>query len=151
MNEREEALKPEYAAMTPQQVADAVNSQTVPAEPVCVFLSFRSLGALLTCAEYDTLRWILDSACEQEKATNGHRLQDIRDMLKQPGDQAGNGGGIDFNLAETMLNLEHLCSQSELVSAVPAKIASYVASMQPAPTKKFREIHAGDVAYWRNQ
>lgn len=56
--------------------------------------SFRTLASVLTAEEYATVRATLDAAAAQSVL-----VADMVAMLKLPGDENGNGGGIDMGNA----------------------------------------------------
>lgn len=147
-NPKTEALCRKYADMDCEAVAWAVNALTVSSVPRCVFGSFRTLAALLTSEEYDTLRATLAAVAASERATGGYLLNDMLAMLALPGNEDGHGGGIDLGSTAVSEMLVRLCSSPNLID-VPQKIAAYVAQYQPSANRRFFEIHAGDVAAWR--
>src|SRR5574343_993260 len=123
------------AAMTPAEAAVALNAMTTPAPMKLVFGSFRTIGALLTATEYNTLRAVLKAAVTQEASAGGSLYADMEQMLLLPGDEDGNGGGLDLGNAAFVASLAALCSQSEALAGVPEKVGAYVASKQDAPIR----------------
>jgi len=118
-------------------IADQINAMTVQ-DSVAVFGSFRTLAALLTQQEYNALRGTLSAAAATETAAGGTLLADMINMLKTPGDQEGNGGGLDFTSAGFVALLDQLAKAAELPD-VPIKVAAYVAGKQPAPRRKYNQ------------
>jgi hypothetical protein len=135
-----DALRIELAKSTYSEMSDAEAATAVRAnagiEIYSRFGSFRTLASLLTAEEYGTVRAALTSA-----ASSSVMVADMIEFLKLPGDEAGNGGGIDLGNAATRAMLDQLCSaevatklkayaerDTVLVDATEADVA-YVRSM----------------------
>ena len=128
--------------------AAALNAMTVETTPTLVFGSFRTLAALLTATEYNTLRVTLAGAVAAEAAAGGYLFADMQSMLALPGDAAGDGGGLDLGNAAFVSSLSALCA-GEGLATVPGKVAAYVASLQPAARAKYSGIDASMVGVAR--
>ena len=113
-----ELAKPAYAAMTDAEAADVLNAATETAV-VSRFGSLRTLAAILTPEEYAAVRSALDAAAGQSVV-----VADMLAMLKLPGDDQGNGGGIDLGNAAVRVMLDQLCTP-----AVAAKIKAWAESV----------------------
>lgn len=111
---RTELAKPAYADLSDQEAADALNALT-ETQIVSRFGSLRTLAALLTAEEYAVVRGTLDAAAGQSVV-----VADMLAMLKLPGDDQGNGGGIDLGNAAVRAMLDQLCTP-----AVAAKIKGW--------------------------
>ena len=136
----------DYGGMSDAEAAAAIDAQTVPAPYRMVFGSFRTLAAILTDIEYNTLRAALNAAAQQETDAGGTRLADMVEMLKLPGDAEGNGGGLDLGSEGVAQMLAYFGATVEDLAAVPGKVADYVASQQPPPVRKWQErIYPGHV------
>lgn len=109
-----ELAKPAYSGLTDQEAADALNAAT-ETTVVSRFGSLRTLAALLTAEEYATVRGTLDAAAAQSVV-----VADMLAMLKLPGDDQGNGGGIDLGNAAVRAMLDQLCTPT-----VAAKIKGW--------------------------
>ena len=142
--------KPEYAEITDEEAAAALSVLTDPTPYRMIFGSFRTLAAILDQTEYNTLRAVLKSASDTETAAGGTMLADMTAMLSLPGDSEGNGGGVALNSPGVVAMLDQFAAAVPALAEVPAKVAAYVASQQ-SPTKRYREIHAGDVAKMRKE
>lgn len=127
---------PALAELSDQDAAAAINAMTVQDVRI-VFGSFRTFAALLTAMEYNTFRAVLAAAVAAEAQAGGYLYADMTKMLELPGDEDGNGGGLDLGNASFVASLAALASQSQSLTDVPAKIAAYVASKQPAPRQKY--------------
>jgi hypothetical protein len=136
---------PALAELSDQEAADAINAMTAEATPVDVFGSFRTLAAIVSDVEYEVLRGALNAA-----AADSHRVADAVDMLATPGDANGNGGGLALGHPSVVAMLEQLAA-IEGLAAVPAKVAAYVASMQPDGPPKYPHIRALDVIRARRE
>ena len=136
---------------TDQQVADALNAQTVQPPYVAVFGNWRTLAVICDSTEYNVLRTVVVAAAQQEAAANprGYLINDMAAMLACPGDSSGTGGGLDLGVPQFVGQLAGLCSLSPALAAVPGKVAAYVAGLQPAPQLKWPFISGGNVAYAR--
>lgn len=136
----------DYGGMSDDEAAPIIDAQTVPAPYRMVFGSFRTLAAILTDVEYNTLRAALNAAVQQETDAGGTRLADMVEMLRLPGDAEGNGGGLDLGSEGVVQMLAYLGAFVEDLAAVPGKIAAYVASQQPPPVRKWKErVYPGHV------
>ena len=124
---------PAWASLSDSDCAAAVVTVAAPAPTQMVFGSFRTLSAIITQAEYNTLRAALNAAATAETNAGGTFYADMVALLKLPGDQQGNGGGLDFTNAAFVANLAGLCSTANLPD-VPGKVAAYAASLQPPPS-----------------
>ncbi len=144
---------PNYADLSDADAAAAISALTNPPTPRMVFGSFRTLGAFLTEVEYNTLKAALTSAAAHEEEQGGARLNDMLKYMSIPGDESGAGGGLDLGAADVVGMLQHFAAvvPDEVLAEVPAKVAAYVASQQPAPSRKYPEVHAGDVAKARRE
>lgn len=134
---------PALAALSDADAAAAINAMTVQ-QTIMVFGSFRTLQWLLTIAEYNAIKTTLLALAAQEKAAGGSFINDAIMFLNMPGDATGNGGGINFGDASFIANLQAVSAQANTPS-VPAKVAAYVASQQPAPQPKYPWVRPGDV------
>ena len=136
---------------TDQQVADALNAETVQPPYVPVFGNWRTLAVICTADEYNALRTVVVGVAQQEAAANprGYLINDMAAMLAVPGDAVGTGGGLDLGVPQFAGQLAALCSLSPALAAVPGKVAGYVAGLQPAPQAKWEFISGGNVAYAR--
>jgi PHD/YefM family antitoxin component YafN of YafNO toxin-antitoxin module len=134
---------PALAELSDQEAADAINAMTAEATPVDVFGSFRTFAALLTAAEYETLRETLNT-----QAASSHLLADAVDLLATPGDANGNGGGLALGHPSVVAMLEQFAAVEGLAD-VPAKVAAYVASLQPAASRKYQTVDASMVGVAR--
>lgn len=129
-----EAELPALAELTDQEAADAINAMATT-ETYMRFGSFRTLASILTAEEYATVRTTLDTA-----AASNVMLADMVAMLKMPGDEGGNGGGIDFGNATVRTMLDSLCDAS-----VAAKIKAHA----ERTTAKYQPITADAVGMAR--
>ncbi len=136
----------DYGGMSDAEAAAAIDAQTVPAPYRMVFGSFRTMAAILTDAEYNTLRAALNAAAQQEADAGGTRLADMVEMLRLPGDAEGNGGGLDLGCEGVAQMLTYFGSTVEALAEVPAKIAAFVAVQQPPLVRKWAErVYPGHV------
>ncbi len=108
------------------------------------FGSFRTLAELLTAEEYAALKTTLTAAAQGQSV-----LADMVEMLKLPGDEKGNGGGIDFGsprVAETLAGLV----ASGLDPAIAAKLTAYAQrQVSIAEQLGLGSVSDGDVAFAR--
>jgi hypothetical protein len=132
------------AELSDEDAANTINAKTNEASGY-VFGSFRTFAALLTSLEYNTLRAVLDGAAATEKAAGGTLITDMIVMLSTPGNEHGDGGGIDFNSAAFIAMLGQLSGASEDLKSVPDKIAAYTLSKQGGNTPKYPFCAAGQV------
>ena len=144
-----ESELPALTALDNAAAAEAINAMTVQ-DRVSVFGSFRTLAALLNQTEYNTLRAALTAAAAQETTAGGSLLADMIEMLKTPGDESGNGGGLDLTSPTFIAMLGQLATAAS-ISDVPGKVAAYVASKQPPPRQKYRWTAAGEIKTARSQ
>ena len=135
---------PAWSSLSDADCAAAVVATGVPSPPQMVFGSFRTLSAIITQSEYNTLRAALNAAATAESNAGGTFFADMISMLKLPGDQQGNGGGLDFTNATFVSNLAALCSTANLPD-VPGKVAAYAASLQPPPNYPYAWVAPGNV------
>ncbi len=97
-----------------------------------IFGSTRTLGSILTHAEYNTLLHVLTQAAEDEKAQGGRLLSDMLNTLMIPGDSYGNSGGLDLCSPAVIGMLEQFAAAVPAtedgpgLSEVPGKVAAYV-------------------------
>ncbi len=97
-----------------------------------IFGSTRTLGAILTHAEYNTLLHVLTQAAEDERAQGGRMLSDMLNTLMIPGDSHGNSGGLDLCSPAVIGMLEQFAAAVPAtedgpgLSEVPGKVAAYV-------------------------
>jgi hypothetical protein len=99
-----------------------------------LFGSFRTLAAILTQAEYDTLRATLAYYAALEKEAGGSRLNDMLTTLSIPGDISGRGGGLDLSSPDVVAMLTELSVVPGLEN-VAVKVAEYVAEHADDPTE----------------
>lgn len=108
------------------------------------FGSFRTLAELLTAVEYAALKTALIAAAQGQPVVG-----DMMEMLKLPGDERGNGGGIDFGsvrVAETLTQLV----QGGLDAAIAAKLTGYAQrQISIAEQLGLGQVTDGDVAFAR--
>jgi hypothetical protein len=110
--------QPTYAGLSDNGALAAVNAKTV-AQTYSRFGSLRTLAALLTPEEYAAVKATIEAA-----ATQNVMVSDMLTFLKLPGDEAGNGGGIDLGNASVRAMLDSLCALE-----VAAKIKSYAETL----------------------
>jgi hypothetical protein len=139
-----ELEKPAYAELSDEAALAAVAALTLPTQQRDVFGSFRTLAALLSQTEYNTLRAVLKSASDTETAAGGTMLADMTAMLSLPGDSEGNGGGVALNSPGVVAMLQQFAAVEGL-EEVPAKIAAYCATYQPTPQAVFSGVQLSDV------
>lgn len=130
-----ELAKPSYATMTDQEAADAINSLTVP-ETVTAFKSYRSLCAVLTDPELVAVQAAVDAA-----AAVSARVAVSKKMLELPGDEAGNGGGIDFGSAGVREWLDY--------SGLPAELIAKLKGLGERTSTVWETVTPDDVAMAR--
>lgn len=112
----DELQKPLYASMSDAEAAAEINAVN-KTQTYSRFGSFRTLASLLTPVEYNALRNILTAASAQEVY-----VADMVEMLKLPGDEHGNGGGIDFGSPAVISGVEYL--RSSIVSVLGEEAAT---------------------------
>ena len=109
---------PAWASLSDADCATAVVAVPVPAPTQMVFGSFRTLAAILPQQDYNVLRGALTAAATAEAAAGGSYINDAIAMLRLPGDQQGNGGGLNFGDPGFVSNLTTLCAQANLPKVV---------------------------------
>jgi hypothetical protein len=108
------------------------------------FGSFRTLAELLSATEYATLKTALTAAADNPV------VADMIEMLKLPGDEQGNGGGIDFGSARVAETLTQLV-QNGLDAAIAAKLTGYAQrQVSVAGQLGLGVVTEGDVAFARS-
>jgi len=120
---RSELAKTDYAELSDAEAAARLNDATTT-QIVSRFGSFRTLANLLTEEEYVALRTALDQLAQQNR-----RVADMVKMLELPGDDRGNGGGIDFGVDATRDQVDQVCATAEIPAAA-AKIKAYAEVLQ---------------------
>ena len=109
------------------------------------FGSFRTLAELLTAAEYAALKMALTAAAQGQPV-----VADMVEMLKLPGDEQGNGGGIDFGSPRVAEMLGQLV-QSGLDADIAAKVTGYAQrQVSIADQLGLGSVTDGDVAFARS-
>ena len=98
----DELRKPLYAALSDADAAAELNAVN-QTEIVSCFGSFRTLANLLSERQYNALAAAIDAA-----APHSRLVADMVKMLSLPGDEQGNGGGIDFGAEPTRACLDSL-------------------------------------------
>jgi hypothetical protein len=96
-----------------QEAADLLNAKNI-VETTSRFGSLRTLASLLTPEEYAAARAGINAAAQSPM------VADMLEFLKLPGDESGNGGGIDLGNAAVRAMLDQLCTP-----AVAAKIKAH--------------------------
>jgi hypothetical protein len=123
--------------------ADLLNAKNI-VETNSRFGSFRTVAELLTAAEYAALKAALATAAQGQPV-----LADMIEMLKLPGDEQGNGGGIDFGSARVAETLGQLV-QGGLDAAIAAKLTGYAQrQVSIAEQLGLGSVSDGDVAFAR--
>jgi hypothetical protein len=108
------------------------------------FGSFRTLAGLLTPAEYAAVKTALTAAAQGQPI-----VADMIEMLKLPGDEQGNGGGIDFGSVRVVETLGQLV-QGGLDAAIAAKLTGYAQrQVSIADQLGLGHVSDGDVAFAR--
>ena len=108
-----------YAKMDNAQAAAALQAVN-QTETYTRFGSFRTLANLLGEAEYNTLTAVLDGLAAQSRL-----VADMVKMLELPGDEQGNGGGIDFGSPALVAMLDRLVAAGTLPTTIAAPIQGY--------------------------
>lgn len=140
-----EIAKPEYAALTDAQAAARLNSAR-EVRSYSRFGSFRTLANLLTEAEYNALRATLADA-----ALGSLLIADMVRMLELPGDDKGNGGGIDFGTDAFREKVTTLCTAAGIADAA-TKIKAYAERLTSWPAANgFYMISPSDVRLARER
>lgn len=119
-----------YAAMSDEQVAQKM-LEPAGVEVVSYFAGFRTLAAILTQAEYDYLRSMLDVM-----ATQSRMVADMVRMLEMPGDERGVGGGVDFGHPAVRQFVQSLPENEILTPSVKARILA----IAERPIPRWRKI-----------
>lgn len=126
--------------LSEQDAADRLNTPSIT-EVLSRFGSFRTLAAVLSPEEYAVLRAVLDAAAAQNVL-----VSDMVRMLELPGDDAGNGGGVDFGSPAVRAMLPALGVPAEIAAKVVA-IAERLVS--PAEAAGLGSVLDTDVAIAR--
>ena len=108
-----------YAGMDSAQAAAALNGVN-RTETYSRFGSFRTLADLLTEEEYNRLAGVLDGLAAQSRM-----VADMVKMLNLPGDEQGNGGGIDCGSPGVVNMLDNLVAGGAIPSEIAQKIKTY--------------------------
>ena len=125
------------------EAAEFLNAKNI-VETYSRFGSFRTLAELLTAEEYATLKTALAAAAQGQPV-----VADMIEMLKLPGDERGNGGGIDFGSARVAATLAQLV-QGGLDAAIAAKLTGYAQrQISIAEQLGLGYVTDGDVAFAR--
>ena len=98
----EELHKPLYAALSDAEAAAELNAVN-KTEVFPRFGSFRTLANLLSERQYNALAAAIDATVPHSRL-----VADMAKMLSLPGDEQGNGGGIDFGAEPTRAFLDSL-------------------------------------------
>jgi hypothetical protein len=124
--------------------ADLLNAKNI-VESYSRFGSFRTVAELLTAAEYAALKTVLTAAAAGQAV-----VADMIEMLKLPGDEQGNGGGIDFGSARVAEMLAQLV-QSGLDAGIAARLTAYAQrQISVAEQLGLGSVTEGDVAFARS-
>jgi hypothetical protein len=102
--------------------------------PYSRFGSFRTLASLLTQDEYTTLRTTLNNL------SSNVLIADMIHFLEMPGDESGNGGGIDFGNESVRTMLDQLFDFSAKIKAYAEKKMSR-AEILGLPFVEQNDIH----------
>ena len=145
-----EAELASLSALSDTEAAAAINAITITPASIPVFGSFRTLAALLTADEYNTLRGALTAAAATEASAGGTLLNDMIGMLKTPGDEKGNNGGLDLTATGFTGMLSQLCTAAN-IPAVATKVANYTAGFQMRPSPKYPHAAVSEVTLVRSQ
>lgn len=114
-----EISKPQYATMSDVEIVDSLNSATITI-PCARFTNYRTIASILDDTEYGTLKAVIAALAQQSP-----RVDDMNKMLALPGDESGNGGGIDFGNVGVRDMLDYLPTipgLSEEVAGVLTKV-----------------------------
>ena len=131
------------SAKTDAEAVEFLNAKNI-AETYSRFGSFRTLAELLTPEEYSALKAALTAAALGQAV-----VADMVEMLKLPGDEQGNGGGIDFGSSRVGEALAPLV-QGGLDAAIAAKLTGYAQrQISIADQLKLGNVTVGDVAFAR--
>jgi hypothetical protein len=128
---------------TDAEAAAFLNAKNV-VETYSRFGSFRTLAELLTPEEYAAVKTALTAAAQGQAV-----VADMIEMLKLPGDEQGNGGGVDFGSARVAAALGQLV-QGGLDTAIAAKLTCYAQrQVSIADQLGLGSVTDGDVAFAR--
>jgi hypothetical protein len=128
---------------TNAEAAEFLNVKNIT-ENYSRFGSFRTLAELLTPEEYAALKAALTAAAQGQPV-----MADMVEMLKLPGDELGNGGGIDFGSTRVAEALAQLV-QGGLAAAIAAKLTGYAQrQVSIADQLGLGSVSDGDVAFAR--
>ncbi len=126
------------------EAAELLNAKSV-VETYSRFGSLRTLAELLTAAEYAALKTALTAAAQGQPV-----VADMVEMLKLPGDEQGNGGGIDFGSARVVETLGQLV-ENGLDAGIAAKVTGYAQrQVSIAEQLGLGSVADGDVAFARS-
>jgi hypothetical protein len=132
----DELRKPLYAAMSNAEAVAELDAFD-KTEVVSRFGSFRTLAALLTQEEYAAVKTAIEQAASQSPM-----VADMVDFLKLPGDEQGNGGGIDLGNSSVRAMLDQLCTievATKLKSHAERTVST--AAMLGLPTVYENDVH----------
>ena len=130
-------------AKTDTDAADFLGAKNIT-ETYSRFGSFRTLAELLTPEEYAAVKAALTAAAQGQAV-----VADMIEMLKLPGDELGNGGGIDFGSERVVTVLAQLV-QGGLDAAIAAKLTGYAQrQISIADQLGLGNVTDGDVAFAR--
>jgi len=128
---------------TDAEAAEFLNVKNIT-ETYSRFGSFRTLAELLTPEEYAAVKAALTAAAQGQPV-----VADMVEMLKLPGDELGNGGGIDFGSPRVAAALAKLV-QGGLDAAIAAKLTGYAQrQVSIADQLGLGRVTDGDVAFAR--
>jgi hypothetical protein len=131
------------SAKTDAEAAEFLGTKNIT-ETYNRFGSFRTLAELLTPEEYAAVKAALTAAAQAQAI-----VADMVEMLKLPGDERGNGGGIDFGSTRVAAALAQLV-QSGLAPAIAAKLTGYAQrQVSIADQLGLGDVTDGDVAFAR--
>ena len=117
------------------EAAAFLNARNV-VETYSRFGSLRTLADLLTAEEYAALKTALTAAAQGQPV-----VADMVEMLRLPGDEQGNGGGIDFGSSRVAEMLVQLVE-----SGLDAGIAAKVSGCAQRQTSIAEQLGLGNVA-----
>jgi hypothetical protein len=110
-----------YAGMTAAAIAASLNAPT-RTTAVPNFCSLRTLAGVLTPDEYAAVKAAVTNAAQGSAV-----VADMSAFLQIPGDQSGNGGGLDFSNPAVQAMIGQLCpsnSSNALLVSANAKLAA---------------------------
>lgn len=93
-----------YSSMSDEEILSALNSKN-RTKIISKFGSFRTLANILDDASYTEVKGILTAASAMSE-----KIADMLKMLNLPGDEQGNGGGIDLGSASARAAVDLLFS-----------------------------------------